>query len=55
MKGDDIMSDNRRRELVNRYNELVDKYNSTKSLTLKGYYEGEMAAIELLLSTPHRS
>ena len=33
-------------ELINRYNVLVDKYNSTKSLALKGYYAGEMAALE---------
>ena len=45
------MSQNKKQELVDRYNELVDKYNSTKSFALKGYYEGEMAAIEVVLSS----
>lgn len=49
------MSDTKKKEYVNRYNELIDKYNSTKSLSLKGYYAGEMAVIEKILSTTNRS
>ena len=45
------MSQERKQELINRYNELVDKYNATKSMSLKGYYAGEMAAIEVVLSS----
>lgn len=44
------MSQNKKQELINRYNELVDKYNATKSMSLKGYYAGEMAAIEVVLT-----
>lgn len=44
------MSQKKIQELVNRYNELSDKYDSTKSMALKGYYAGEMAAIEVVLS-----
>lgn len=44
------MSQKKIEELVKRYNELADKYNATKSFALKGYYEGEMAAIEVVLT-----
>lgn len=45
------MSQKKIEELVKRYNELADKYNATKSMSLKGYYAGEMAAIEVVLSS----
>ena len=44
------MSQKRQQELIERYNALVDKYNSTKSMALKGYYAGEMALIENVLT-----
>lgn len=44
------MSQKKRQELIERYNELVEKYDSTKSFALKGYYAGEMAAIEVMLT-----
>ena len=43
------MSHEKRQELIDRYNTLVDKYNSTESMTLKGYYAGEMVVIENIL------
>lgn len=49
------MMNSKKEELIRRYNELVDKYNSTKSFSLKGFYAGEMAVIENLLSAPQRS
>jgi len=45
------MSQKKRQELIERYNELAEKYDSTKSFALKGYYAGEMAAIEVILSS----
>lgn len=45
------MSQKKIEELVDRYNALVDKYNSTESMALKGYYAGEMAAIEVILDS----
>ena len=39
------MSKQKREELINRYNELVEKQAKTKSWSMKGYYEGEMAYI----------
>ena len=44
------MKNTKKQELIARYNELIDKYNNTKSMSLKGYYAGEMAAIETILS-----
>lgn len=43
------MSKNKKQELNNRLNELLDKYKSTKSMSLKGYYAGEMAWISQIL------
>lgn len=40
---------NKKQELIDRYNTLVDKYNSTESMALKGYYAGEMVVIENIL------
>ena len=43
------MSKSKKQELNTRLEELLDKYNSTKSMSLKGYYAGEMAWISQML------
>ena len=47
---DKIMSKERKQELNNRLEELLDKYKNTKSMSLKGYYVGEMAWINQMLA-----
>ena len=44
------MSKSKKQELNIRLEELLDKYKSTKSMSLKGYYAGEMAWINQLLA-----